>query len=87
MSEQSQILSYDKKTHQRTNMEKSFEYIKGSHPLNWEGIVVEHLRSTESFSEEIYCKEFFFGLALNDFEIQLDNKRLIVLKDDIFVTL
>lgn len=86
MSEQSHIISYDQGTHQRTSMDTSFEYINGSHPLNWEGVILEHLRSTESFSKEVYCKEFFFGLALNDFEIQFDNKNIVVLKDDIFIT-
>lgn len=86
MLEQSHIISYDNETRQRSYMEKSFECLESSHPLNWEGIIVEHLRSIESFSKEIYFKDFFFGLALNDFEIQIDNKSIVVLKDDIFVT-
>lgn len=62
----SKVYLYDWETHEQVNAMEGDCYIDGSHDTDWEGILVEKVRSTGTVAENVYIKDCHILLSLDD---------------------
>lgn len=86
MSEHSYIYSYDKNTNQRTDIHLNYNYLGGSHDLDWEGVIIEKLYTFRGANQDIYFKDNVFVIAIEDVTFNVNNELIETVKDDVFIT-
>lgn len=82
----SQIISYDANTNNETILHKGYEYLAGSHNLDWDGIIIEKLHTRIGAKQDIYYKNYIFVMALDDVSFNVNGEMIHTSKGDIFVS-
>lgn len=82
----SEIYSYDASTHKISDIHLGYEYLGGSHDLDWEDIIIEKLQTRRGANQDIYYKNHIFVMALEDVSFNVNGETINTSKDDIFIS-
>lgn len=83
--EKSQIYLYECTTEEEINAIEGECYIDGSHNTDWEGILVEKVRSTGTVANNVYIKDCHILLAIDDFSFKKNVSSIDIETDDIVI--